>query len=240
MKVSVAIAAYNNGAYIGAAVDSILAQEFSDFEMVVVDDGSTDRTAEIIGRYDDARLRIVRLPANCGIATARNVAIACASGHYLAVMDGDDVALPGRLGAQVRFLDDHPEVHILGTRTIRVAETVDREIDRPQHPLTDGDIKANLLLLNGTAMVHPTMMMRMSFVREHHLRYPPPPRGVVGIDHQFWIQCVARGAVFQTLQEVLLLKRRHRATSPCTTPIRRSRERSGSPAPNCLGSITRN
>jgi glycosyltransferase involved in cell wall biosynthesis len=209
MKVSVAIAACNAEAYLGAAIDSILAQDFADFELLAVDDGSSDRTAAILNACEDPRLRIVTLPENCGIATARNVAMACAGGDYLAVMDADDLALPGRLGAQVRFLDRHPEVHILGARIVRFAETVANEIDRPRHPLSDGEIKANLLLLDGSAMIHPTMMARMSFIREHRLLYPPPPRGTVGIDHEFWIACVARGAVFAALPEVLLLKRRH-------------------------------
>ena len=58
-------------------------------------------------------------------------------------------------------------------------------------------------------MIHPTMMARMSFIRQHSLLYPPPPRGRVGIDHEFWIKCVARGAIFQNIPDVLLLKRRH-------------------------------
>ncbi|WP_428333889.1 glycosyltransferase family 2 protein [Novosphingobium sp.] len=211
MKVSVSIAAFNAAAFVKAAVDSILQQSLRDIEVIVVDDGSTDRTAAFLAEYRDPRLRVVTLPANCGIATAHNVAMACATGDYFAVMDADDVALPDRLRIQAQFLDDHADVHIMGARIIRTQADITTEIDRPQHPLSDGEIKANLLLLNGSALIHPTMMARLSFLRAQHLRYLPPPRGRVGIDHEFWIECVARGAVFRAMPDVVLRKRRHGA-----------------------------
>ena len=209
MKVSVSIAAYNAEAFIAEAVASILQQSLGDIEVIVVNDGSTDATGAILVGYADPRLRVVTMPANCGIATAHNVAMACATGEYFAVMDADDVALPDRLHIQAQFMDAHPDVHIMGARIIRTHADIASEIDRPQHPLTDGEIKANLLLLNGSALIHPTMMARMSFLRAKHLRYLPPPRGRVGIDHEFWIECVARGAVFQSIPDVVLRKRRH-------------------------------
>lgn len=209
MKISVVMAAYNGENYVGEAIESILAQTEKSLELIVVNDGSTDGTKSVLEKFSDPRVRIVNLPVNCGIATARNVGMACVEGDYLAVMDADDVALPARLETQLQFMEKNPAVHILGSRTIRTNEDVNSEIDRPMHPLSDGEIKANLLLLNGTAMIHPTMMARMSFIREHNLLYPPPPRGRVGIDHEFWIKCVAKGAVFQNIPDVLLLKRRH-------------------------------
>jgi len=209
MKVSVAIAAFNAQAYVKSALDSILQQSMRDFEVIIVDDGSTDQTPAILAGYRDTKIRVVTLPANCGIATAHNIAMACATGDYFAVMDSDDVALPDRLGLQAQFLDDHPAVHLLGARIIRTHADITAEMDRPLHPLTDGEIKANLLLMNGSAMIHPTMMARLSFLRAQHLRYLPPPRGRVGIDHEFWIECVARGAVFQSIPDIVLRKRRH-------------------------------
>jgi glycosyltransferase involved in cell wall biosynthesis len=209
MKISVIMALYNCEAFVEDSINSILSQDTTDFELIVTDDGSSDDTAGKLKQFNDSRLQVITLPGNCGIATALNVAMACVTGEYVAVMDSDDVALPQRLRTQAEFLDQHPEVHILGARAIRTTESIDTEIDRPQHPLSDGEIKANLLLLNGSAMLHPTMMARMNFLREQFLRYPPPPRGRVGNDHEFWIKCVARGAIFQTIPDVLLFKRRH-------------------------------
>ena len=209
MRVSVVISVYNSAAYIGDAVESILNQSEKSLELVVVNDGSNDETLSILCGYDDPRIKIINLPHNCGIATARNVAMSCLNGDYLAVMDADDISLPARLEMQLAFLDNNPCVHIVGGRIIRSAEDLGSEIDRPEHPIADSEIKANLLLLNGSAMIHPTMMARMSFIRKHSLMYPPPPRGRVGIDHEFWIKCVARGAVFENIAEILLVKRRH-------------------------------
>lgn len=209
MKISVVMAVHNGEAHIRDAVASILNQTLSPLELIVVDDGSTDATPAILASFDDPRLSTTHLPTNCGIATARNVGMALVRGDYLAVMDADDVCLPQRLAMQSAFMDRNPQVHILGSRIVRTAEDIGTEIDRPAHPLSDGDIKANLLLLNGSAMIHPTMMARMSFIQEHSLLYPPPPRGRVGIDHEFWIGCVAKGAVFENLPDALLLKRRH-------------------------------
>lgn len=207
------MAVYNGETHIREATRSILEQTHSALELIVVDDGSTDATSKILGDFKDDRLRTINLPTRCGIATARNVGMAMISGDFLAVMDADDVSLPERLEIQSAFMEANPHVDILGSRIVRMSHDLDAEIDRPAHPLADGDIKANLLLLNGSAMIHPTMMARMSFIRAHDLLYPPPPRGRVGIDHEFWIKCVARGAVFANLPEILLRKRRHGANA---------------------------
>ena len=137
MKISVVMAAYNGESYVGEAVDSILNQTEKSFELIVVNDGSTDNTKSILESISDSRLSIINLPINCGIATARNVGMACVKGDYLAVMDADDVSLPDRLAIQSQFLDQNPGIHILGCRTIRTNQDVNSEIDRPLHPLGD-------------------------------------------------------------------------------------------------------
>jgi len=209
MKVSVIISTYNNDQYLGEAIDSILGQDRldnGDFECIVVDDGSTDDTPKLLANYRDPRLQTYRLPANCGIGIARNVGIRCAKGEYIAIMDGDDIAFPQRLSAQARFLDKNPGVHILGTRTVRVQDTPANIINKPPHPVEDAIIKSRLLLLNGTAMINPTSMVRRQFIDKHQLLYASIS---IDEDHEFWIQCVAAGARFHTLEDTLLYKRRH-------------------------------
>lgn len=206
MQISVNIAARNAEPYLKEAIDSLLNQDFDDFECVVVDDGSTDRTAEILASYSDPRLRVIPLPVNCGMGVARNVALRSSQGKYIAVMDADDICLPNRLSTQHKFMDEHPDIHILGTRTIRIHQSIENEMDRPQHPLEDADIKALLLLMNGSALVHPTTMMRTDFLKAHDLMYAPRR---MSVDHAFWIQSVAKGCRFHTLPDVLLYKRRH-------------------------------
>lgn len=114
-RVSVFIPAWNREALVGEAVASILAQRFSDFECLVVDDGSTDRTAEVVAGFDDPRVRLERNEKNLGIPATRNRGIDLARGDYLALLDSDDLALPDRLDEQVRYLDAHPEVAVLGS-----------------------------------------------------------------------------------------------------------------------------
>jgi glycosyltransferase involved in cell wall biosynthesis len=105
--VSVVIAAYNTEAYVGETLESVLAQDWRPFEVIVVDDGSTDGTAGIVQSFDS--VRYVR-QENAGPGAARNTAVAAAAGDFIAVTDSDDLMAPGRLTLQVRYLIDHPEV----------------------------------------------------------------------------------------------------------------------------------
>lgn len=225
-EISVIIAAHNAGLHIAECLDSIFSQTFIDFECIVVNDGSTDSTLEILGRFSDKRLKVINLAQNCGIAIARNLASRYARGKYIAVMDADDVALPSRLAAQVAFLDANPAVDILGSRTFRVANTIANVIDSPKHPLDDSTIKARLILLNGSALIHPTTMMRRSFIEKNWLYYPTRK---MDVDHAFWIDALALGAKFACLEEPLLYKRGHDRNisrteigrkEPAKTPLR--------------------
>lgn len=116
-KVTVFIPAYNRERYLCVAVNSILAQTFTDFELLLIDDGSTDRTLELMQRYAaiDQRVRVLANEANLGIPRTRNRGLELARGEYLALLDSDDYAYPGRLAAQVRFLDRHPDHVQVGT-----------------------------------------------------------------------------------------------------------------------------
>jgi glycosyltransferase involved in cell wall biosynthesis len=113
MKVSVAIATYNRAPYIRQAIDSVLNQTMTDFEIIVVDDGSTDNTVEVIADYRD-RIRYVRT-ANGGPARARNVGMAMARGEYICWLDSDDFFHPAKLALQSAVLDAHPDVAMVCT-----------------------------------------------------------------------------------------------------------------------------
>ena len=116
--VSVIMPVYNGEKYLAEAIDSILVQTFTDFELLIVDDGSQDNSAEIIRSYvkRDSRIRFFQQEQNEGSANARNRGIANAKGEFIAAMDCDDVSLPERLQKQVDFLESHPEIGALGTR----------------------------------------------------------------------------------------------------------------------------
>ncbi len=114
-QVSVIMATYNGSAHLRKAVGCLLAQTLRDIEIIIVDDGSTDDTPAILAAFDDARLRIVRNPANLGVVKSRNIAFAMARGIYVAMQDHDDLSLPTRLAKQVAYLDSHPGTVLVGT-----------------------------------------------------------------------------------------------------------------------------
>jgi glycosyltransferase EpsE len=137
---------YNGLPFVEEAVDSLLGQDLDDFELVVVDDGSTDGTAEVLARRTDPRMRLVR-QAHAGRVAALNHAVDLARGRYLANLDADDVALPGRLALPARFLDEHPEVAVVGSG---VQPYVGQEAGpRPRRlPRSDRAIRWSFLLRN--------------------------------------------------------------------------------------------
>jgi glycosyltransferase involved in cell wall biosynthesis len=111
--VSVIMPAYNCAAFVAEAIDSVLEQDYAGKELIVVNDGSTDATAEQVARFG-ARVRLIEQP-NRGPAAARNRGVIEARGRYLAFLDGDDVWLPGKLATQMAYLREHPEVKIVFT-----------------------------------------------------------------------------------------------------------------------------
>jgi glycosyltransferase involved in cell wall biosynthesis len=108
------MAAYNAARHLSEAVASVLTQTYRDFELIAVDDSSSDETPEILEAITDPRLRIIRHTKNVGAALSRNDALRAARGELIAIMDADDVCAPTRLERQVAFLDAHPDIGIVG------------------------------------------------------------------------------------------------------------------------------
>jgi glycosyltransferase involved in cell wall biosynthesis len=142
--VSVVMAAYNADNFIAEAVESVLSQTCESLELVVVDDGSTDDTAEILDGFaeSDPRIRILH-QANSGMVAALNVGCRAARGDFIARLDADDVALPNRLEMQVAFLEENPDHGLVGGASIKVDEA-GREVARVRYPTTDSDVRRSL------------------------------------------------------------------------------------------------
>jgi glycosyltransferase involved in cell wall biosynthesis len=156
--VSVVMAASNTERFLGEAMESILGQTFADFELIVADFGSTDQSKEIASRYAarDQRVRLYDVPPS-NLPAARNAACALARGRYLAVMDADDVALPGRLQWEVEFLESHPEVGFLGGGTEWI-DTAGKALLLDSFPCLDREIREELP--SRFPFCHPTVLMR--------------------------------------------------------------------------------
>lgn len=123
-KISVIMPAYNAERYIREAIDSILRQTWSDFELIIIDDGSTDSTAAIIAEYTDNRIRFCPNAQNMGVAATLNRGLELACGAYIARMDADDISLPERFAKQAAYLDAHPDVTVCEQRSSCSAKEV--------------------------------------------------------------------------------------------------------------------
>lgn len=161
-KLSVLMTVYNGMPYLPEAVESILSQDFADFECIIVDDGSTDETSRFLKQLQDPRVLILS-QENGGTAAASNFGLAHCRGEYLARMDADDITLPTRFGKQVRFLDENSEIGLLGTQLACMGECrIGKNLNLP---CSNQAIRQSLLQ-GKHALCHPTLMMRTQLLRE--------------------------------------------------------------------------
>ncbi|ASL26520.1 glycosyltransferase family 2 protein [Azotobacter chroococcum] len=164
-RVTVFIPVHNRQHYIASAVDSILAQTFEDFELLVVDDGSTDATLEVLSRYRDPRLRVECNSRNLGIPATRNRGLDLARGEYIALLDSDDKAWPNRLARQVEVLDRHPELVQIGSACDFMDANGRRLRKVRRQPLDPDEVDASLAFY--CALTNRTIMARTAILREY-------------------------------------------------------------------------
>lgn len=166
-RVSVVMASFNHGAFVAQAIESVLSQSFTDWELVVTDDGSQDDTVAVIRRFDDARIKLRVLPENRGASVATNDAIGRAVGEYVAVLNSDDFFLPGKLERQVSYLDQNPVIGaVFGLP--RFVDERGGPFRNKHNPLTGlftpdnrkRDEWLRHFFYHGNALCHPTVMVR--------------------------------------------------------------------------------
>ncbi len=174
-RVSVLFPVHNGARYLRYALESILNQTFSDFEIEIMNDGSTDESASIIHSYRDPRVRYAD-QSRAGLAVSLNRLLERARGTYLARMDHDDWSHPARLEAQVAFLDARPDTVLVGS-WIETMDTDNRVRDRIRYPITPSGIREAMLITNPIA--HGSVMLR----RLPELRYSTEFDGAEDFDH---------------------------------------------------------
>lgn len=200
-KVSVIMPVYNGEKYIEQAIDSVLSQSFRDFELIVVDDGSTDRSAEIVGSYRDTRVRYVTNPCNLGLAAARNRGIEVSNGEYLAWLDCDDISLPNRLLKQVALLDEYPNIGLCGTWV----RTLGLESEQVwQYPTNPSFVRSRMLFDDPLATS--AAMVRRDCLSAEDLRFDA--RFPLAEDYDLW-ERVSRTNGVCNIAEVLTVYRIH-------------------------------
>ncbi len=210
--VSVVLPVYNGAADVDKAVRSVLAQTFTDYELIVINDGSKDNSAEILESLRDPRIRLIH-QANAGLAATLNRGIALARGRYIARQDQDDLSHPERLARQIAFLESNPGYGLLGTAAeIWVG---DRQTDRAHdHPSAHASLQFELLFNN--PFVHSSVMMRKSVV-DGIGGYTTDPARQPPEDYELWSR-MARVARVANLPERLLVYREVPASMSRTGP----------------------
>lgn len=199
--ISVAMPVYNGERYLAEAIDSILSQTFADFELIIIDDGSTDNSLQVLREYQkrDARIRLIARE-NRDLATTLNDIIGFARGKWIARMDQDDIALPHRFERQLKWLEQ-TGADLCGS-WIQYFGAGDRRIWKTFQ--TDEAIKMDMLFK--CPIAHPTVIMRAKLIK--HLRYDKAWEKAE--DYELWIRAAMAGWKMANVQEVLLLYRRHK------------------------------
>lgn len=163
--ISVLMPVFNGERFLRQAMKSILEQTFSNFEFIIINDGSTDDTENIIKSYDDERIVYINNERNLGLAKSFNIGINAAAGMYLARMDADDVSVPKRLERQIQFLNKRPTVDIVGS-SLQLIDEFGHKCGRYYRQLDHIDIKFSCLF--STPMMHPTVMGKTEVFKSHH------------------------------------------------------------------------
>ncbi|WP_417798428.1 glycosyltransferase family 2 protein [Terasakiella pusilla] len=168
--ISVLMSTYNDEKYIEKAINSILAQTMSDFEIIIVNDASTDSTPCILARLQsqDERIKLIENTKNLGLTKSLNIALEHCQGSYIARMDSDDISLPHRFERQLRCFQNNPSVVLLGSN-VRQIDKDGKLLNSTQLPLQDQQIRSTCLFLNPFA--HPTIMLRAEVLQERKIKY---------------------------------------------------------------------
>lgn len=156
-KISVIVSTFNGERYIRETIAALLAQTLADFELIVSNDGSTDRTTDVLRSFEDKRLTVIESKQNRGIAESQNRAISLARGEYIALQDHDDISVPGRLERQLAFLEEHHDIDLVGSGCIVIDEE-GKLTGEWTVRVSDIDLKWSLLIHN--PFLHTSLMIR--------------------------------------------------------------------------------
>jgi glycosyltransferase involved in cell wall biosynthesis len=165
MKVTILLPAYNAEKYIKTAIKSILNQTFTEFELLIINDGSTDKSVNIIETFKDKRIQLIHNPANLGLIKTLNKGIDLTKGKYIARMDADDIAMPERLEKQLLFLEKNPEYALVGTQANFIFG------DKLSNTLFSMETNSEILpvlSLFSCPFIHPSVMIKTNILKEFY------------------------------------------------------------------------
>jgi glycosyltransferase involved in cell wall biosynthesis len=208
--VSVLLPVFNGGRYLAEAVESILNQTFRNFEMLIIDDGSTDQTPGILRSFAarDPRIRVVTKP-NEGYTKALLAGLSLARGKYIARMDADDISHPDRFAAQVAFLDENPACAVVGS-AIRIIDPEGDPLSHRRYPLAHSEIDFAHVYKGECSLAHPSTMIRRSSLDEaggYRPEFEPAE------DFELWTRLGEKGELANLPSELLSYRLHPKSTS---------------------------
>ncbi|MGE4511452.1 MAG: glycosyltransferase family 2 protein [Sulfurimonadaceae bacterium] len=197
--ISVVMPVYNGEKYLHEAIKSILRQTYSNFEFIILNDGSTDKTEEIILSYDDLRIRYIKNETNLQIVETLNKGISLAKGKYIARMDADDISLPNRFEKQIHLMEQNPDIGVCGSW---VEAFCTSKTSTWAYPVTSQNIKIALMFY--CPFAHPSIVMRKKIFTQYHYQ----KEFQKAEDYYLWTQ-IKQKFNYANIPEVLLKYRLH-------------------------------
>jgi glycosyltransferase involved in cell wall biosynthesis len=212
-RITVLMPVYNTAAYLREAIESILNQNFGDFELLIIDDASTDDSFQIASSYTDPRVQVVRKPANSGYTDSLNQGLQLARGEYIARMDSDDISDTERFRKQVEFMDAHPEIGLCGTWVEAFGAINEIWRTETEHE----SIRAQMLFF--CPVTHPTVLIRKAVLAVPNLCYNRAFEPAE--DYDLW-ERLLQHCQLANLPEVLLRYRVHEKQVSATKASRQA------------------
>ena len=208
--VSIVLPVYNAEKYVGAAVDSILRQSYEKFELIIVDDGSTDDSLSVVSSYADPRIKIFKNKKNLGIVNSLNIGISLSNGEYIARMDSDDIAFPERIAKQLEYIRNS-HYDLVSARAITFGDSKNKIF-----PIKLSPLEAEFGLLFVNLIVHPLI-----FARAEVLKNNSYSNGYEGAeDYHLWTCLISRGYKLSVQEDVLLHYRIHKSQISRTNKLK--------------------
>jgi len=202
-KVTVLMSVYNGEKYLREAIESILNQTFTDFEFLIVNDDSTDRTSEILQSYNDSRIKIINNRKNIGCTKSLNNGLKAARGEYIARMDADDISMPYRFEKQTHFLDTHADYAVVGT-FLKIIDANSHFVRIHDLPKDDAEIRAYFrkdnCLAHGSVMIRKECLFIVGFYDETFEKSQ---------DYELWLR-VSEKYLLANIPEYLYMLRKHK------------------------------
>lgn len=199
MEISVIMAAYNAENLINDTIDSVLKQSFNDFEFIIIDDGSTDSTRDIIKSYTDSRIKLIENEHN--FIDSINKGLSYAGGKYIAFVDNDDIMHIDRLKIEHTIMEENVQITVCSSMMKIFGENIASKLTNAPNGIVSNPL---IKFIGGDFIANPTSMIRTEFVRKHYIKYEDYS---FAADYKFWVSVAMAGGVFYIESQPLMYYR---------------------------------